>query len=101
MATGEILSAFCLTEPQGGSDAGNLKTSAVRHGNGWRLDGTKQFITSASIADLALVFAVTDKARGKRGISAFLVPTDTPCYRIGRIEKKMGQNASDTCEVIL
>jgi len=100
MARGEMLSAFCLTEPQGGSEASNLKTRAEPHGNGWRLNGRKQFITSGSTADLAVVIAVTNPAAGKRGISAFLVPTDTPGYKVGRIEKKMGQNASDTCEII-
>ena len=101
MARGEMLSAFCLTEPQGGSEASNLRTRAEPHGNGWRLNGRKQFITSGATADLALVIAVTDPAAGKRGISAFLVPTDNRGYRVGRIEKKMGQNASDTCEIIL
>ena len=100
MARGEMLSAFCLTEPQGGSEASNLRTRAQARGNGWRLNGRKQFITSGSTADLAVVFAVTDPAAGKRGISAFLVPTKSPGYRVGRIEKKMGQNASDTCEII-
>ena len=99
MARGEMLSAFCLTEPQGGSDASGLRTRARRHGQGWRLDGTKQFITSGQTADIALVFAVTDPEAGKHGISAFLVPTDTPGYRVLRREKKMGQNASDTCEI--
>ena len=99
MARGEKLSAFCLTEPQGGSDAGALRTRARRHGQGWRLDGTKQFITSGETADIALVFAVSDPEAGKRGISTFLVPTDTPGYRVLRREKKMGQNASDTCEI--
>jgi len=100
MARGEMLTAFCLTEPQGGSEASNLRTRAQARGNGWRLNGRKQFITSGSTADLALVFAVTDPAAGKRGISAFLVPTKSPGYRVGRIERKMGQNASDTCEII-
>ena len=99
MARGVMLSAFCLTEPQGGSDASGLRTRARRHGQGWRLDGTKQFITSGETADIALVFAVSDPEAGKRGISAFLVPTDTPGYRVLRREKKMGQNASDTCEI--
>ncbi|MDE2005976.1 MAG: acyl-CoA dehydrogenase family protein, partial [Rhodospirillales bacterium] len=99
MAQGEILSCFCLTEPQGGSDAAGLTTRARREGSGWRLDGRKQFITSGAIADLALVFAVTDPDAGKRGISAFLVPTQTPGYVVLRREKKMGQNASDTCEI--
>jgi len=100
MARGELLSAFCLTEPQGGSEASNLRTRAQARGNGWRLNGRKQFITSGATADLAVVLAVTDPATGKRGISAFLVPTKSPGYRVGRIEKKMGQNASDTCEII-
>jgi len=101
MAHGEMLCAFCLTEPQGGSDASNLLTRASRGGGRWTLSGRKQFITSGAIADLALVFAVTDPAAGKRGISAFLFPTTTPGYRVSRIEKKMGQNASDTCEIVL
>jgi len=99
MARGEMLSCFCLTEPQSGSDAAALQTRAVRHGDGWRLNGQKQFITSGSIADVALVFARTDPDAGRRGISAFLVPTRTKGYRVGRVEKKMGQNASDTCEL--
>ncbi|MCC7272973.1 MAG: acyl-CoA dehydrogenase family protein [Alphaproteobacteria bacterium] len=101
LARGEQLCAFCLTEPQGGSDAGAVKTRAVRSNDGWRIDGVKQFITSGSTAELALVFAVTDPAAGKRGLSAFLVPTVTPGYRVGRIERKMGQSASDTCEIVL
>ncbi len=99
MARGEVLSCFCLTEPQGGSDAAAIRTRARREGEGWRLDGVKQFITSGAIADLALVFAVSDPAAGKRGISAFLVPTATPGYLVTRRERKMGQNASDTCEI--
>ncbi|HEX3364623.1 acyl-CoA dehydrogenase family protein [Phenylobacterium sp.] len=99
LALGEKLSCFCLTEPQSGSDASALLTRAERTPNGWRLNGRKQFITSGSIADLAVVFARTDPAAGKRGISAFLVPTDNPGYRVARTEKKMGQNASDTCEI--
>ncbi|MGE0717698.1 MAG: acyl-CoA dehydrogenase family protein [Alphaproteobacteria bacterium] len=101
MAKGEVLTAFCLTEPQGGSDAGAVRTRAVRRNDGWRIDGVKQFITSGSTADLAVVFAVTDPSAGKRGLSAFLVPTDTPGYRVGRVERKMGQAASDTCEIVL
>ena len=99
MARGEVLSCFCLTEPQGGSDAGAIRARARREGEGWRLDGVKQFITSGAIADLALVFAVSDPEAGKRGISAFLVPTATPGYVVTRRERKMGQNASDTCEI--
>src|SRR5271166_309935 len=99
MASGERLCAFCLTEPQGGSDASALRTTAERRGNGYVLNGTKQFITSGKNAEIALVFAVTDPDAGKRGISAFIVETSRPGYRVGRIEKKMGQNASDTCEI--
>src|SRR6202023_1232672 len=77
LARGEILGAFCLTEPQAGSDASNLETRAVRKGNGWVLNGVKQFITSGKTADMALVFAVTDPANPKRGISCFIVPTRT------------------------
>ncbi|HYM30021.1 MAG TPA: acyl-CoA dehydrogenase family protein [Candidatus Cybelea sp.] len=101
MARGELLSAFCLTEPQGGSDASAIRTRATRRGNGWTLNGTKQFITSGSTADVALVFAVSDPSAAKRGISAFLVPTKTPGYRVTKIEKKLGQNSSDTCEIVL
>jgi alkylation response protein AidB-like acyl-CoA dehydrogenase len=100
MARGEWLCAFCLTEPQGGSDASALHTRATRTAAGWALDGTKQFITSGSTADLALVFAVTDPAAGKRGISAFIIETANPGYQVARVEKKMGQNASDTCEIV-
>jgi butyryl-CoA dehydrogenase len=100
MARGELLCAFCLTEPQGGSDASALHTRATRTAEGWVLNGTKQFITSGSTADLALVFAVTDPAAGKRGISAFIIETANPGYQVARVEKKMGQNASDTCEIV-
>ena len=99
MASGAQLCAFCLTEPQSGSDASALQTTAKRRGDFYVLNGTKQFITTGKNADLALVFAVTDPGAGKRGISAFIVETSRPGYRIGRIEKKMGQNASDTCEI--
>src|SRR5499425_1614933 len=101
LASGRTLSGFCLTEPQGGSDAAALRTRARRQGNGYVLSGTKQFITSGASADLALVFAVTDPDAGKRGISAFIVDTKTPGYVVSRVEKKMGQNASDTCEIQL
>jgi len=99
MASGAQLCAFCLTEPQSGSDASALQTTAKRRGDFYILNGTKQFITTGKNADLALVFAVTDPGAGKRGISAFIVETSRPGYRVGRIEKKMGQNASDTCEI--
>ena len=100
VARGEILGCFCLTEPQAGSDAGNLKTRARRDGDGWVLSGTKQFITSGARADLAVVFAVSEPKAGKNGISAFLVPTDNPGYSVARIEDKLGQNASDTAQVV-
>src|SRR4030081_1038628 len=100
LAKGEILGAFCLTEPQAGSDASNLKTRAERKGNGWVLNGVKQFITSGRSADMALVFAVTDPAAAKRGISCFIVPTRTQGYRVASIEKKLGQKSSDTCQIV-
>jgi alkylation response protein AidB-like acyl-CoA dehydrogenase len=99
LASGRKLSAFCLTEPQGGSDAAAITTQAKRSGDNYVLSGTKQFITSGATADLALVIAVTNPEAGKRGISAFIVDTKAPGYTVTRIEKKMGQNASDTCEI--
>lgn len=101
LASGEKLCAFCLTEPQSGSDAAALTTRAVLHDDHYVLDGTKQFITSGKNADVALIFAVTNLGAGKRGISGFIVDTATPGYQVGRVEKKMGQNASDTCEIRL
>jgi butyryl-CoA dehydrogenase len=101
LARGQMLGAFCLTEPQAGSDASNLRTRAERRGNKFVLNGTKQFVTSGSIADLAIVFAVTDGGAGKRGISAFLVPTASEGYRVASVEKKLGQRSSDTCQVVL
>ena len=100
MAKGEMLACFCLTEPQGGSDAAAIKTRARRRGNRWVLNGTKQFISSGKHAQLALVFAVTDPERGSRGISAFLVPTDSPGFRVARLEHKLGQRASDTAQLV-
>ena len=97
LAAGEMLGAFALTEPQAGSDASDLRTRARADGNGYVLSGTKQFITSGSIADVVLAFAVTDPGAGKRGITAFLVPTDAPGYKVLRREEKLGQRASDTC----
>jgi len=99
LAKGEVLGAFCLTEPHAGSDASNLKTRAERRGNGWVLNGVKQFITSGRSADMALVFAVTDPASPKRGISCFIVPTKMPGYRVASVEKKLGQKSSDTCQI--
>jgi len=99
MARGELLSAFALTEPTGGSDAAALRSRAVRKGDVYVLNGTKLYITTGKNADVCLVFASTDPTKGKRGITAFIVETKSPGYRVGRIEKKMGQNASDTCEI--
>jgi butyryl-CoA dehydrogenase len=99
MARGECLSAFALTEPTGGSDAAALKTRAVRQGDVYVLNGTKHYITTGKNADICLVFASTDPSKGKRGITGFIVETSSPGYRVNRIEKKMGQNASDTCEI--
>ena len=101
LAGGQMIGAFCLTEPQAGSDAANLRTQAKRRGNKFVLNGTKQFVTSGSIAEVAMVFAVTDPDAGKRGISAFLVPTKSDGYRIASVEKKLGQRCSDTCQVAL
>jgi len=100
LARGELLGAFCLTEPHVGSEAGGLRTTAVRDGDDYRLDGVKQFITSGRNGDVAIVMAVTDKAAGKKGISAFLVPTKTPGYIVARVEEKMGQHASDTAQIL-
>ena len=99
MAAGEWLGAFALTEPHAGSDASAIRTRAVRRGDRYVLNGTKQFITSGRNADVAIVFAVTDPEAGKRGISAFIVPTDTPGYRVASIENKLGQNLSDTAQL--
>ena len=100
LATGEWLGCFCLTEPQAGSDAGALECKAERDGDFWVLNGTKQFITTGKYAQVAIVFAVTDKAAGKKGISCFLVPTDTEGYIVSRLEEKMGQHCSDTATII-
>ncbi|HYL89269.1 MAG TPA: acyl-CoA dehydrogenase family protein [Burkholderiales bacterium] len=99
LAQGEILGAFCLTEPHVGSDAAAITTRAERKDGQYVLNGVKQFITSGKNADIAVVFAVTDKAAGKKGISAFLVPTRTPGYVVTRIEDKAGQHASDTAQI--
>lgn len=101
LATGEWLGCFCLTEPQAGSDASSLECKAERDGDEWVLNGTKQFITTGKHAQIALVFAVTDKSAGKKGISCFLVPTDAPGYIVSRLEEKMGQHCSDTATIVL
>ncbi|QXH49797.1 acyl-CoA dehydrogenase [Pseudomonas fakonensis] len=100
LATGAMLGAFALTEPQAGSDASSLKARARRDGDHYLLDGSKQFITSGQNAGVVIVFAVTDPEAGKRGISAFIVPTDTPGYQVARVEDKLGQHASDTCQIV-
>lgn len=101
LASGEVLSCFCLTEPQAGSEANNLRTRAVEDGDHWVINGSKQFVSNAKRAGLAIVFAVTDPELGKKGLSAFLVPTDTPGFEVERMEQKMGLKASDTCAVSL
>jgi butyryl-CoA dehydrogenase len=100
LAQGELLGAFALTEPHTGSDAAALRTTAVRDGDDYVINGTKQFITSGKNGDVAIVMAVTDKAAGKKGISAFWVPTDTPGYIVAGIEHKMGQHSSDTAQIL-
>jgi alkylation response protein AidB-like acyl-CoA dehydrogenase len=100
LARGEMLGAFCLTEPQAGSDASALRTTATRDGDAYVLNGVKQFITSGKNANVAIVMAVTDKAAGKRGISAFIVPTDSKGYLVARLEEKLGQHSSDTAQII-
>ena len=99
LAQGSMLGAFCLTEPHVGSDASGLRTTAVREGDSYVINGVKQFITSGKNGDLAIVIAVTDKAAGKRGISAFMVPTHTPGYTVARLEDKLGQHSSDTAQI--
>ena len=100
LAKGDMLGAFCLTEPHAGSDASALRTTARRDDDSYVLNGVKQFITSGKNADVAIVMAVTDKAAGKRGISAFWVPTNTPGYIVARIEEKLGQHSSDTAQIL-
>ena len=99
LVSGRMIGAFALTEADAGSDASAIRTRAQPVAGGYRLNGSKQFITSGSIAGLAIVYAVTDPAAGKRGLSGFLVPTDTPGYSVGKVEHKLGQGASDTCAI--
>ena len=99
LARGDMLGVFCLTEPHVGSDASALRTTAAREGDGYVLNGVKQFITSGKNGQLAVVIAVTDKGAGKKGMSAFLVPTDTPGYIVARLEDKIGQHSSDTAQI--
>ena len=101
LAQGKMLGAFCLTEPQVGSDASALRTTARLDGDAYVLNGVKQFITSGKNGDVAIVIAVTDRSAGKRGMSAFLVPTNTPGYQVARLEDKLGQHCSDTAQIVL
>jgi butyryl-CoA dehydrogenase len=100
LAQGEMLGAFALTEPHTGSDASALRTTAVRNGDEYVINGTKQFITSGKHGDVAIVMAVTDRAAGKKGISAFWVPTSAPGYIVAGLEHKMGQHSSDTAQIL-
>lgn len=101
LATGKRIGAFCLTEPHAGSEANNIRTRAVLRDGQWVINGSKQFVTNGSRASIAIVFAVTDPEAGKRGLSAFIVPTDTPGFNVGRPESKLGIRASDTCPISL
>ena len=101
LAQGELLGAFCLTEPHVGSDASALRTTATRDADGYVLQGVKQFITSGKNGQVAIVIAVTDKAAGKKGMSAFIVPTDSPGWVVARLEDKLGQHSSDTAQIVL
>ncbi len=99
LSSGEWIGGFALTEPQAGSDASNLKTRAVRDGDDYVINGSKQFITSGKNGNVIIVFAVTDPDAGKKGITAFIVPTDTPGYEVVRVEEKLGLHSSDTCQI--
>ncbi|CDM61653.1 MULTISPECIES: acyl-CoA dehydrogenase family protein [Rhizobium] len=98
-ASGEWIGGFALTEPQAGSDASNLRSRARRDGDHYVLDGAKQFITSGKNGQVIIVFAVTDPDAGKKGITAFIVPTDTPGYEVIRVEEKLGLHSTDTCQI--
>ncbi len=99
LAQGQMLGVFCLTEPHVGSDASALRTTATRDGDSYVINGVKQFITSGKNGQLAIVIAVTDKGAGKKGMSAFIVPTDTSGYVVARLEDKLGQHSSDTAQI--
>ncbi len=101
VASGATLGCFCLTEPHVGSDASAIRTTARRAGTHWILSGVKQFVTSGKSAGIAVVFAVTDKGAGKKGIGGFVVPTDAPGYKVARLEHKLGQRSSDTAQIVL
>ncbi len=99
LAQGHMLGAFCLTEPHVGSDASGLRTTAVKDADGFVINGVKQFITSGKYGQVAIVIAMTDKGAGKKGMSAFIVPTDAPGYVVARLEDKLGQHSSDTAQI--
>jgi butyryl-CoA dehydrogenase len=99
LAQGQMLGGFCLTEPQAGSDASSLRTTARKDGDAYVINGVKQFITSGKNGQVVIVVAVTDKGAGKRGMSAFIVPTNTPGYTVARLEDKLGQHSSDTAQI--
>ncbi len=99
LAKGDMLGVFCLTEPHAGSDASSLKTTAIKDADGYLINGVKQFITSGKNGHVAIVIAVTDKAAGKKGMSAFIVPTSAPGYNVARLEDKLGQHSSDTAQI--
>ncbi len=101
LATGEKLGCYCLSEPGSGSDAAAMKTRAVRRGNGWVLNGVKNFITSGNEAEVAVVFAIVDPSKGHRGIGAFVVERERPGYSVGKLEKKLGINGSSTAQIVL
>ena len=101
LASGQAIGCFCLTEPQAGSEANNLQTRAVLDGDHWVLNGSKQFVTNGQRASVAIVFAVTDPELGKKGLSAFIVPTNSAGFQVDRVEKKLGIRASDTCAISL
>ena len=99
LAQGRMLGAFCLTEPHVGSDASALRTTATKEGDDYVINGVKQFITSGKNGHVAIVIAVTDKGAGKKGMSAFIVPTNAPGYQVARLEDKLGQHSSDTAQI--
>ncbi|HZZ93299.1 MAG TPA: acyl-CoA dehydrogenase family protein [Usitatibacter sp.] len=100
MAAGRKIGCFCLTEPQAGSEANNLRTRASLSNGRWTIEGSKQFVTNGKRAAVAIVFAVTDPDLGKKGLSAFLVPADTPGFQPQKLEEKLGIKASDTCAIV-
>ena len=101
LSTGEKLGAYSLSEPQAGSDASNLACSAVQDGDDYILNGVKNFVTNGSTAEIVIVFAVTDREKGKKGISTFIVESNTPGFSVGKVEKKLGIKSSDTAEIVL